>query len=275
LNPCARWRQLASCRTLIITLLAAASSGLTGCAAVRVPPTPDKIPSIRWEAGQLIDSVLRRQEQFRSLRALARVDYTGPEGKSDFQEVIHVQRPDRLRLETLSFLGTAVLIVTVDDKEIVGYHPRASLFVRGKRSKENLFRYTQIPLEVDEITALLLGLPPVGSLGSARLERNALVFTADGRKKDEVAFESSMAVPTRWVRFNGAGQVLLSVDFADYVETPAGLFPSRISVDAPLQGKNLEIRYEEPELNVSLQAGLFSQEKPENIQEVPLDRLGG
>jgi hypothetical protein len=234
---------------------------------------PDKTPSIKWEAGQLIDSVVRRQEQFRSLRALARVDYVGPEGKSGFQEAILVQRPDRLRLETLSFLG-AILIVTVNDQEIVGYHPREGIFVRGRRSKENLFHYTQIPLELDEITRLLLGLPPVGSLASARLESNALVVTSDGQKKDTIAFESSMAVPTRWERFNGGGQVLLSAYFADYISTPAGLFPSRISVDAPLLGKKLEIRYEEPELNVSLQAGLFSQEKPENVKELPIEALG-
>ena len=49
-------------------------------------------------------------EQFRSLRALAQVDYAGPEGKHGFQEAVLVQRPDRLRLETLTFLG-AILIV--------------------------------------------------------------------------------------------------------------------------------------------------------------------
>ena len=274
MNPRDRWRQCLSCRTLQRIIAAATISGLTACAAVKVPPTPAKIPIVKWEAAQLIDAVLRRQEQFRSLRALARVDYAGPEGKSGFQEAILVQRPDRLRLETLSFLG-AILIVTVNDQEIVGYHPREGIFVRGRRSKETLFHYTQIPLELDEITGLLLGLPAVGSLASAQLESNALVFSSDGEKKDEVAFESSTAVPTRWVRFNGAGQVLLSVHFDNYVSTPAGLFPSRIAVDAPLLGKKLEIRYEEPELNVSLQAGLFSQEKPAHIEEVPLDRLGG
>lgn len=274
MNPHRRWWQFISCRTLKFLSIVTVISGLTACATVTAPPTLPKAPSIKWQAAQLIESSLWRQKQFRSLRALARVDYVGPEGKSGFQEAILVQRPDRLRLETLSFLG-AILIVTVNDQEIVGYHPREGIFVRGRRSKENLLHYTQIPLDLDEITALLLGLPPVNGLASARLDGNALVFSFDGRKTDAVAFESPMAVPTRWERFDGAGQALLTVHFADYVSTPVGLFPSRIAVDAPLQGKKLEIRYEDPELNVSLQAGLFSQEKPENVKEVPLQSLGG
>ena len=75
---------------------------------------------------------------------MARVDYAGPEGKQSFQEAVLVQRPDRLRLETLTFLG-AILIVTANDKELIGYHPREGVFVRGQRSKESLRLYTQMP----------------------------------------------------------------------------------------------------------------------------------
>ena len=58
----------------------------------------------------------QRVQQFRSIKGLAQVDYTGPDGKHGFQEAVLVQRPDRLRLETLSFSG-AILIVTANSKE--------------------------------------------------------------------------------------------------------------------------------------------------------------
>ncbi len=275
MSPRIRW-PIFSTRRLLTNLIINASliSGLFGCTSVVVPPTPPEFPPKKWEVVQLIESMRQRQADFRSLRALARIDYAGPEGKSGFQEAIVVQRPDRLRLETLSFLG-AILIVTVDDKEIVGYHPRESLFVRGKRSKENLYRYTQIPLEIDEITALLLGLPPVDPAAAPRLEGNALVFSPNGWTRDTVAFGLQMAVPTEWKRFNGKGEVLLSAQFGGYVSTPAGFFPSKITVEANLQGKKLEIRYQDPELNAVIASDLFSQQKPENVKEVPLEGLGG
>ena len=216
----------------------------------------------------------RRRNEFRSLRALARVEYAGPDGKRQFQEAILVQRPDRLRLETLSFLG-AILIVTVNDREMVGYQPREDLFLRGRPSRKNLFRTLQIPLELDEITALLIGLPPVDPKVPATLQGHTLVFSSNGQKRDEVDFEFSAPVPTGWKRFDETGEILVSAQFADYVSTAAGLFPSRVSVSAPLQAKRLEIHYEKPELNISFQAGLFSQQKPANVKELPFEALGG
>ena len=253
------------------TILAAVVFGLTGCATVS-PPQPE-LPAPKWESSEMIKSLTQRREQFRSLRALAQVDYAGPDGKQGFQEAVVIQRPDRLRLETLSYLG-AVLIVTANDKEIIGYHPREGVFVRGRRSKENLLRYTKIPLELDEITSLLTGLPPVDASALWTQEGNTLVFSPNGRKKDAVAFESPQPVPTKWERFNVNGVLELSARFSDYVSTPAGLFPSRIYVEAPLQKKKVEIRYQEPEINGKIPLELFTQQKPAHAQEVPIEAIG-
>jgi hypothetical protein len=176
-------------------------------------------------------------------------------------------------LETLSFLG-AILIVTANDKEIVGYHPREGVLVRGRSSKENLLRLTQIPLELDEITALLLGLPPVEASVPWRQEGNSLTFSLNGRIKDTLAFDSQLPVPTRWQRFNGSGVLELTALFSDYITTPAGLFPSKINVEATQQGKKLEIRFQEPEFNATIPAESFSQQKPANVQEVPIEMIG-
>ena len=126
---------------------------LSACATV-APPILPRLPAPQWESAKLIEALSQRRAQFSSLRALARISYAGPEGKHGFDEAVLVQRPDRLRLETLTMLG-AILIVTANDKEIIGYHPREGVLVRGQSSKANLLRYTQIPLELDEITALL------------------------------------------------------------------------------------------------------------------------
>jgi outer membrane lipoprotein-sorting protein len=217
--------------------------------------------------------MVQRADQFRSLRALARMDYSGPDGKQGFQEAIHVQRPDRLRLETLSMLG-AIAIVTANGKEMVMYQPREGVFLRGAHTKRNLFRSTKIPLELEEITTLLLGLPPVDTTQAWSQEGNALVFSAQGRKRDLVAFESDEAVPTRWERYDDTGKVELSAAFGDYKQTPQGMFPSRILIEAPQQRRKLDIRFDEPELNAALPADLFSQRKPLHAQELPIEVIG-
>ena len=247
---------------------------MIGCATVAPPPAKPKLPAKQWQAGELINSLGERHKQFRSLRALARLDYAGPDGKGNVQEAVLVQRPDRLRLETLTFLGAA-LIVTVNDREIIGYHPREGIFVRGPRTKENLFRYTQIPLELNEMTSLLMGLPPVDTGAPLRQEGPALVFSPNGRKQDVVTFDGQTPVPTKWERFNDAGAVELSAQLLDYIPTPAGPFPSRILIEAHLQKRKLEIRYQQPEINASLAPEIFTQEKPAHAEELRLETLGG
>jgi len=242
-----------------------------GCATVAPPPALKPPPA--WRSEQLIEAIAQRGKEFRSVRALARVDYTGPDGKHGFEEAVLVQRPEQLRLETLTFLG-AILIVTANAKEIIGYHPREGVFVRGDRSQENLRRYTQIPLDLNEVTTLLLGLPPVESSASWKQEGNTLIFSTGGSKRDVVAFESQQPVPTKWERYNGDGKVELSASFSDYISTPAGPFPARIQFEAHLQKKSLDIRYQQPELNTPLPADLFSQQKPPHAQEVPIEAIG-
>ena len=245
----------------------------SACTTTVAPLILPQLPAPQWESSKLIEAISQRRTQFRSLRALARINYAGPEGKHGFDEAVLVQRPDRLRLETLSMLG-AILIVTANDKEIIGYHPREAVLVRGQSSKANLLRYTQIPLELDEITALLAGLPPVDTAAPWRREGNALIFSVNGLREDSVAFESQLLVPTRWQRFNGSGAVELTALFSEYITTPAGLFPSKINLDAPLQSKKLEIRFQEPELNATIPADSFSQQKPAHVQEVPIEMIG-
>jgi hypothetical protein len=222
----------------------------------------------------VIQALQQRDQQFHSLRALAQLHYAGPEGNKPFQEAMLVERPDRLRLETLSFLG-AIMIVTVNDKEIVGYLPREGAFLRGERTAENLRRLTKIPLglEVKDVTGLLLGLPPVNLSAAPEKNGNAVIFPSVEGGRDVVDFNTDEPAPSRWERLNAQGETAISVTFSDYAETPAGLFPSRILIESAIQKRRLEIRYQEPELNATLPAENFSQQKPPNVKELPIEAL--
>ena len=240
------------------------------------PPTPSLLeqpPVEGWTANKLVRILTERNEQFHSLRTLATVSYRGPEGRQAFQEAVLVQRPDRLRLETLSGLG-AILIVTANGNQIAGFHPREGLFLRGQSSKENLFRYTQIPLELQEITGLLVGLPPVTSASKWKIGGSSLYRELEGSGKEIITFDPAREIPIRWHRLAPDGSPELSAAFENFSSTPAGLFPSKITLEAASQQRSLEIVYQEPELNAALPPELFSQQKPANVKELPIEALG-
>jgi hypothetical protein len=274
-------RRLSTCGGLgkIIKRVVSAVTTLAmvGCATVRQQiPSPAELdlgqpPAAGWTADKLVGVLANRDQLFQSLRSLASIHYRGPEATQKFQEAVLIQRPDKVRLETLTLLG-AILIVTVNADQIAGLHPREGLYLRGKSSKENLFRYTRIPLELNEMTRLLIGLPPVASANNWRIAGNALYREHNGGK-DIVVFDLTHDVPIRWYRLGSDGSPELSAAFGDYSATPAGLFPLKITLEAPDQKRSLEIVYQEPEVNVEIAPSLFVQEKPANAQEVPIEAL--
>jgi hypothetical protein len=115
----------------------------------------------------------------------------------------------------------------------------------------------------------------VDARAALRQEGNALVFSRNGAVTDRVTFASAQPVPTTWERFAGDGALEMKVGFADYLATPAGLFPSTLMMEAPLQKRKLTIRYEEPEINAALAPELFTQTKPGYVKELPIEALGG
>jgi len=250
---------------------------LSGCAWVTTRYTAlfEKVPAERRETRELVQSLIQRSGERRSLRVLASVYYSGTDGRGGFQEAVLVHRPDRLRLETLSPLGSAILIVTADAEEIAGFHPREGLFYRGKSSPLNLFRYTQIPLGLGEFTSVLMGLPPLVAQSGWSHDGHAIVRDMGGGWKEAISFHPTFWAPTKWQRTNPEGRIELSAQFGDFFATPAGPFPLKISLEVPTQQRRLDIRYQDPELNIDLAPALFVQQKPENAREVPIESLGG
>jgi hypothetical protein len=254
------------------------ATALSGCSTVvtKIPSPADldlhQPPDPGWTAEKLAGLLARRDQQFRSLRSLASVSYRGPEGTQGFQEAVLIQRPDKARLETLTLLG-AILIVTVNADQIAGLHPREGLYLRGKSSKENLFHYTQIPLELQEMTQLLMGLAPVATAADWQIGGNSLYRSLNGQGKEIVVFDLAREVPVRWYRLAADGSPELSASFDNFSSTSAGLFPLKIKLETGAQERSLEIVYQEPEINVELAASFFVQEKPPNVKEVPIEAL--
>lgn len=249
-----------------------------GCATVvrQIPPSPEldlgRPPVDGWTADKLAGILAQREQKFKSLRSLASIHYRGPEGNQGFQEAVLIQRPDKARLETLTLLG-AILIVTVNENQIAGLHPREGLYLTGKTTKENLFRYTRIPLELPEMTRLLIGLPPVMNSADWRISGRSLYRATNGGGKEIVVFDLAREIPIRWYRLAPDGKPELSAAFENFSPTAAGLFPSKITLEDAMEERLLEIVYQEPELNVAIEPSLFVQAKPANAREVPIEAL--
>jgi hypothetical protein len=171
----------------------------------------------------------------------------------------------------------AIFILTADGDEVVGFDPRKGVLYRGTASKKNLVRYTLIPLELIDLTSLLMGLPPVEIEGSWKGGGLRIEWSLSGGGSEVVTFDSTMGIPVGWERLGSDGELELSAVFSDFVSTPVGPFPLKISLESNSgsQEERFEIHYQDPEVNVAIPDSFFVQQRPDRIREVPLESLGG
>lgn len=248
----------------------AALALLAGCAALGTKePATETLGST-----ELLSRLMQHNAALESLRSLARISYQAGEEKGGFQGAVVVDRPDRFRLEAFSLFGTA-LVVTVDGDRVTGFYPRENRFYRGRSSKENLFRYTQVLLDLDELTALLLGVPPVVADVRWEVTHGIAQRRLPDGSLDMVELHGATGAPVRWERFDRRGTLQFTAVFQEFADTSAGPFPLKISFAVPALDRRVEIRYDEPEINVKLSDSLFVQNLPETAVEVPLEALGG
>ena len=240
---------------------------LAGCSFPGSPPPAPEPP--RDPLPRLTSLLAQRDQALRSLRSLARISYRVGGEKGGFSAAVLVQRPHRLRLEAFSVVGAA-LILTVDDGEVTGYLPSEARFYRGRASRENLYRATRMLLEPHEMAALLLGVPPVDSDAAWEADPLALRRVLPDGSADVLAFDSERTAPVRWWRTGPSGELLYLATFDDFSDTPFGRFPLTVTLETPPLQRFYEVRYDEPEVNVTLPASLFVQDLPEGVVRVPL-----
>jgi hypothetical protein len=118
-------------------------------------------------------------------------------------------------------------------------------------------------------------LPPVRNSAGWQIGGNSLYREVDGGGKEIVVFDLAREIPLRWYRLGPGGSPELSAAFDKFSATPAGLFPTNITLEAEAsaQKRSLELVYQDPEVNVEIAPALFNQEKPPNAKEVPIEAL--
>ena len=239
---------------------------LSGCA----PRTPVRAPAPAPVRAENLQALLgQRERSLQSLRGLARINYRAAGRRGAFSAAVLLRRPHRLRLEAFSIVGAA-LILTVKDGEFTGFFPSEARYYRAPTSRENLFRATQLLLDLDEMVALLMGVPPVQSTTTWTADDLTLRRTRADGSTDIVTFDAQIPAPVRWQRLGPSGKPWYVATFEDFADAPAGPFPLKITLETPPLQRKYEIRYDEPELNVTLPESHFVQELPDGVVRIPL-----
>jgi hypothetical protein len=176
-----------------------------------IPPPEDVLKKI--------SSTSNREE---AVTATARITIKTVKGTYSQNVAIAVKKPASLRIETIPLFGTPDLLLSADVHRLKVFLPNEGHFYVGPATRENIFLFSRLYLNIDEAAAILMGTPPL-------LQQKGMVLK--GSLEKELyridTFSGERLIQSLWVDldqdtfvqtdvFNETGEIYYRVEFDDY-----------------------------------------------------------
>ena len=224
--------------------------------ACRTPQGPPLVPVLGEDARvrAWLDRASQDTAARLGVRAIGHMKLKGPRGSGRVRQVIVAERPARLRMESLNFLGQTSSLLVTDGESYAFYD--GSEIERGGVSPDLLRRYLGLDLGTDEAVALLLASPrlPEGApqsvlgRGDARIAlfaRERVHFAPDGELLQVESLDAS-------------GRVRWRAEYDRWREVPGGRYPYAMTLTFPASELRAELELDEVEVNPVIDPSLFS-----------------
>lgn len=211
----------------------------------------------------------------RTLRAEAKVDQRGPEGRVRGKVMMFLERPNHVRFDAVTQFGPA-LILTSDGERFALSDFKENRFLTGPACARNIARMIGVALSADDVVSVLFGeAPPLPDAQPTIQCSNAGGYRIDQRstagEQQELEFsvhEDDFRKPpseqrlhlSRVERFDAKHKSIWRVRYDDYRTVTGGAnLPFRVHVEDMRRGADAVLRFEEMAVNVTIPDGAFSQ----------------
>lgn len=245
-----------------LSLLASACAGAT-CPAQRIT---DPAEALRAQRG--------RNPPLRSLRAEAKIDQRGKQGRIKGRVLMFVERPDKVRFDAMTQFGPA-LILTSDGETFALTDFKENRYTTGEACAKNLARVVGVALSSADVASVLLGDAPLIAARSEALScasggEYVLAREGEAGAREELTFrvhpDDLAAPPARQRLFltsatiwNAAGQRQLRVRYEDYRKVGGAELPHTLRIDDFVNDADALLRVQEAAVDVSVPEGAFAQ----------------
>jgi outer membrane lipoprotein-sorting protein len=228
------------------------------------PPIPE----------DLLEQVVARLQALQGLKGLAQVKVSSPERTFRAQEVLFIQRPGFLRVESLGPLGTPQLYLATDGRELSLYDPGENRYYRGPATAHHLSSVLPVALEPEEAVALLLGGFPFihYEISSVRGDRKeglwVLELASASREERQIFWVHPQTFCILRAEFHHRRSSRL-LTFADYRPIQGLLLPMRIQLTSLEPKAQVFVEYQEVEINPDWNRKDFQLPVPRGATVVP------
>jgi hypothetical protein len=231
----------------------------------------------------------------RAIRAEARVEQWGRDGRIKGTVLMFVQRPESVRFDAMTQMGPAS-ILTSDGRLFALTDLRENRYLTGPTCPENIARLLGIPMSGEQVTLFLLGSTPRIDATDESIECSddgtyLITLRGPGGERQEIEIavrEADLEAPPseqrlRLVRselFDSEGTVWRAT-FDDWrvladpgsAEGLGVAMPFEVRFEHPRENADTTVKFEDVDLNVEVPAEAFQQTPRPGlpVEEVPCD----
>lgn len=241
---------------------------LAACAVRPVAPPPVTPPA---SAALLLERLADSATAFASLEGVAKVRINTEARTQSVTEVLFAEKPDRLRLETLSPFGQPLLVMATDGRQIDVLIPGEGKLYSDEVSLAHLQRLTRLPLQLTDLVHLLLyQVPVIGherqSVAPAAEGETLLTLYATEGRRQELRFDRLLRLIA--AAYYRDDELLLQVDY-DRFTGESRPFPMTASLAMPAANTAATVAFSEVRTNVAIPAERFRLTPPRGVTVLP------
>ncbi len=245
---------------------------LCGCTAPVLRSHLDAPAPPNALSATLLQRVQLQGTAYRALEGLAKVRVSNQGQNFNATQVVLVEKPDRLRAETLSPFGNPLLVLATDGREVAALVPGDGLFYQGDASPANLHRFTRLPLRLEDLIALLLYQVPLLEARQQLLSRDGegnlrLQLVGEGDLLQELIFNGAHMLTS--AAFLRGEELQLRVSYRDFSGDGTG-YPASVQLEMPPMGVEASLSFSEVRLNGVIPSARFRLSAPAGYEVRPL-----
>ena len=191
--------------------------------------------------------------------------------------VMDAEAPDRVRLESLSFFGDPLAVLSSDGHQFALHDVKRNEFIQGEASAENVSRLLPLRLPPEELVSLVLGVPPLPAnaqpleLTVNEKDRGYELTVSDGGQTEVLLIDTLSLRPKRVDIAGRPGLSPYRAEFDDYDDKLN--LPKEVRLIAPDGKSKVELKWREREVNLAIEPEAFVQEVPEGATVIPASNV--
>lgn len=231
---------------------------LLGCLACAGPSSelaaqrPRGVPSARIIA-QAMQGIELRRERLQAIRATGVISGQWGSARGEFAMALALVPPDHLRVDVVDPLAQTVGVLRFNGQQLSWQHGGTGVVQTFAPSAETMQRLVRVAITPAELSALLLGVLPADTPWTP--DARGVLVSQDGAHELIIAGDTAEIAEYRVYRTPQRRRLNFAVTFDAYHAVGKVRLPFDIRFVGPKAA--LQVRYEDVEANVAVDAGVF------------------